>query len=40
MSGFRVYPPTHPRAFAIFGRTKGEIWVKKKGDFQGDLGWF
>ena len=28
-----VYPPTHPRIFVRFGRTKGEIRVKK-----GDLG--
>ena len=24
-----VYPPTHPRVFVRFGRTKGEIWVNK-----------
>ena len=34
-----VYPPTHPRVFVSFGKTKGEIWVKK-GDFWGDLGVF
>ena len=31
-----VYPPTHPRVFVRFGKTKGEIWVEK-GDFRGDL---
>ena len=31
-----VYPPTHPRVFVRFGRTKGENWVEK-GDFWGDL---
>ena len=31
------YPPTNPRVFVRFGRTKGEIWVEK-GDFQGDMG--
>ena len=31
-----VYPPTHPRVFVRFGKTKGEIWVKK-GDFWGGL---
>ena len=25
-----VYPPTHPRVFVRFGRTKGEIWVAKR----------
>ena len=25
-----VYPPTHPRVFVRFGRTKGEIRVKKR----------
>ena len=34
-----VYPPTHPRVFVRFGRSKGEIWVEK-GDFRGDLGGF
>ena len=34
-----VYPPTHPRVFVRFGRTKGEIWVEK-GDFRGDFGGF
>ena len=34
-----VYPPTHPRVFVIFGKTKGEIWVEK-GDFWGNLGGF
>ena len=34
-----VYPPTHPRIFVRFGRTKGEIWVEK-GDFRGNLGGF
>ena len=34
-----VYPPTHPRVFVRFGKTKGEIWVEK-GDFRGDLGGF
>ena len=29
-----VYPSTHPRVFMRFGKTKGEIWVKK-GDFRG-----
>ena len=29
--------PTHPRVFARFGKTKGEIRVEK-GDFRGDLG--
>ena len=33
----RVPLPTHPRAFVRFGRTKGEIRVKK-GHFRGDLG--
>ena len=32
-----VYPPTHSRVFMRFGRTKGEIRVKK-GAFRGDLG--
>ena len=31
-----VYPPTHTRVFVRFGKTKGEIWVKK-GDFRGDF---
>ena len=34
-----VYPPTHPRVFVRFGKTKGEIWVEK-GDFRGNLGGF
>ena len=34
-----VYPPTHPRVFVRFGRTKGEIRVEK-GDFRGNLGGF
>ena len=34
-----VYPPTNPRVFVRFGKTKGEIWVEK-GDFRGDLGRF
>ena len=34
-----VYPPTHPRVFVRFGKTKGEIWVEK-GDFRGDLVFF
>ena len=34
-----VYLPTHPRVFVRFGRTKGEIWVKK-GDFPSDLVFF
>ena len=34
-----VYPPTHPRVFVRFGKTKCEIWVEK-GDFRGDLGGF
>ena len=34
-----VYPPTHPRVFVRFGRSKGEIRVEK-GDFRGDLGGF
>ena len=34
-----VYPPTHPRVFVGFGKTKGEIWVEK-GDFRGNLGGF
>ena len=29
--------PTHPRVFMRFGKTKGEIWVKK-GDFRSNLG--
>ena len=32
-------PPTHPRVFVRFGKTKGEIRVDK-GDFRGDLGGF
>ena len=32
-----VYPPNHPRVFVRFGKTKGEIQVKK-GDFRVDLG--
>ena len=32
-----VFPPTHPRVFVRFGKTKGEIWVEK-GDFRGNLG--
>ena len=32
-----VYPPTHPRVFVRFGRTKGEIRVEKE-DFWGNLG--
>ena len=32
--------PTHPpQGFVRFGKTKGEIWVKK-GDFRGDFGGF
>ena len=27
---------THPRVFVRFGKTKGEIWVKK-GNFRGDF---
>ena len=34
-----VFPPTHPMVFVRFGKTKGEIWVKK-GDFRGNLGGF
>ena len=32
-------PPTYPRVFVRFGKTKGEIRVEK-GDFRGDLGGF
>ena len=31
-----VYPPNHPRVFVRFGKTKGEIQVKKD-DFRGDF---
>ena len=34
-----VKPTTHPRVFVRFGKTKGEIWVKK-GNFRGNLGGF
>ena len=34
-----AYPLTHPRVFARFGKTKGEIRVEK-GNFRGDLGGF
>ena len=29
-------PPSHPRVFVRYGKTKGEIWIKK-GDFRGDF---
>ena len=32
-----THRPTHPRVFVRFGKTKGEIQVKK-GDFRVDLG--
>ena len=32
-------PTNPPQGFVGFGKTKGEIWVKK-GDFQGDLFFF
>ena len=34
-----VHPPTHPKFFVRFGRTKGEIRVEK-GNFWGDFGRF
>ena len=35
-----VNQTTHPRVFVRFGKTKGEIQVKKRGNFRGDLGGF
>ena len=34
-----VYPPTHHMVFVRFGKTKGDLRVKK-GDFRGDFGGF
>ena len=32
-------PPAHSRVFVRYGKTKGEIWIKK-GDFRGDFFFF